>query len=111
MKVLFVGGGNMASALIGGLTQRGWAGSDCSVVEIDEAARRRLSERFGARVLERLPTDFDAQDAVVLAVKHTAFRTQPERVAGLLAEGGVLVDVKRVFDAATLPSSIVYWSL
>jgi pyrroline-5-carboxylate reductase len=84
MKVLFVGGGNMASALIGGLTQRGWAGSDCSVVEIDEAARRRLSERFGARVLERLPTDFDAQDAVVLAVKPQQLRAIAQAIAPLV---------------------------
>jgi len=84
MKVLFVGGGNMASALIGGLTQRGWAGSDCTVVEIDEAARRRLSEGFGTRVLERLPANLADQDAIVLAVKPQQLRGIAQAIAPMV---------------------------
>ncbi len=85
MKVLFVGGGNMANALIGGLTQRGWSGADCTVVEIDEAARRRLSDAFGVRALDRLPTTLAGQDVVLLAVKPQLLRPVAQSLAPLIA--------------------------
>ncbi len=81
MKVLFVGGGNMANALIGGLTQRGWSGDDFTVVEIDAAARHKLSESYGVRALERLPAALDEQDAVVLAVKPQQLRPIAQSIA------------------------------
>jgi UDP-N-acetyl-D-galactosamine dehydrogenase len=82
----------------------------CVVSAVDPIVDEAMAALAFGRAL--VPMDgLSGLDAVVLAVKHTAFRTQPERVSGLLAEGGVLVDVKRVFDTATLPSSIVYWSL
>src|SRR5262245_41735185 len=52
MKVTFIGGGNMASAIIGGLLAAENAvvsPSDIRVVEIDSAARERLGARFGVR--------------------------------------------------------------
>ncbi|MCC7549787.1 MAG: pyrroline-5-carboxylate reductase [Burkholderiales bacterium] len=85
MKVLFVGGGNMANALIGGLTRRGWSGADCTVVEIDEGARRRLFDAFGVRALERLPATLDDQAAVVLAVKPQQLRPVAQVLAPMIA--------------------------
>ncbi len=90
MKVLFVGGGNMANALIGGLTQRGWSGADCTVVEIDEAARRRLSDACGVRTLERLPSTLDGQDAVLVAVKPQQLRPVAQALAPLLGARPVI---------------------
>ena len=43
MTTLFIGGGNMASALIGGLIARGRAASSLAVVEPVEAQRDRLA--------------------------------------------------------------------
>lgn len=50
-------------------------------------------------------------DAVVLAVKHSAFRAALGELCGHLVEGGVLVDVKRIVDPSSIPSGILYWSL
>ena len=43
MKITFLGGGNMATALIGGLLERGFAAADLQVVELGEAARGALA--------------------------------------------------------------------
>jgi pyridoxal phosphate enzyme (YggS family) len=43
MKITFLGGGNMASALIGGMIERGFAAGDIQVVELGEAARAALA--------------------------------------------------------------------
>ena len=82
----------------------------CEVLAIDPI----VDEAMAALAFGRALVPFDGVsdlDAVVLAVKHTAFRSQPSRLVGLLADGGVLLDVKRVLDPAALPSGIHYWSL
>ncbi len=48
-SIIFLGGGNMAGALIGGLLQKGLAAENIAVIEVDAAARERLSAR-GVRV-------------------------------------------------------------
>ena len=59
MKLAFIGGGNMARAIIGGLVAKGARAADIVVVELDAVARlklvsessasRRLSEKPGAQ--------------------------------------------------------------
>src|SRR3569833_3128793 len=46
-KVSFIGGGNMAAAIIGGLIASGTQPTDIEVVEINADARAQLSARFG----------------------------------------------------------------
>lgn len=69
MIVTFVGGGNMAGALIAGLTRKGWAADAIHVVEIDAAARQRLARDLKVHVHEDLKTGVAPSDCVVLAVK------------------------------------------
>ena len=46
MKIAFLGGGNMASALIGGLIAKGIDARSISVIEMSPAARERLGARY-----------------------------------------------------------------
>ena len=51
MKITFLGGGNMASALIGGMIERGFAAGDIQVVELGDEARAALEPlAFGPTV-------------------------------------------------------------
>jgi len=74
MKITFLGGGNMASALIGGLLKQGFAASDIQVVELYEAARARLHADFGVRAMPQLDAAALDCDVLVLAVKPQQMR-------------------------------------
>src|SRR5262249_57228275 len=50
MKIAFLGGGNMATALIGGLIAKGHEASRISVIEMSPAAREELGARYPVRV-------------------------------------------------------------
>lgn len=55
--------------------------------------------------------EFSNLDAVVLAVSHRKYLEIPQKLLNCLRSGGILMDVKSVFDPAKLPASIIYWSL
>lgn len=73
MKIGFLGGGNMAAALIGGLLRQGTAAADIQVVEPGEARRDWLLAEFGVGVEARAAQAL-ACDILVLAVKPQILR-------------------------------------
>lgn len=73
MKISFIGGGNMARALIGGLIAQGWQPGDIGVVELDADKRQQLQAEYGIAVSDQLPSVAMA-DIVVLAVKPQQLR-------------------------------------
>lgn len=73
MKISFIGGGNMARALIGGLLAQGWQAADIGVIELDAAKQQQLRDDFGIQVGDQLPSAAMA-DIVVLAVKPQQLR-------------------------------------
>lgn len=78
MKACFIGAGNMASALIGGLVAGGARAADLSAVDIDPAQRERLAARHGVATHDRAEPAVAAADCVVLAVK-------PQQLPGVAA--------------------------
>lgn len=52
-----------------------------------------------------------ALDALVLAVPHREFLSDPSKLFARLKPQGVLIDVKSVIDPASVPSGMTYWSL
>lgn len=51
-------------------------------------------------------------DGLVLAVSHSAYLSMgQERLQGLIAQGGVLVDVKSVLEPRACRADLTYWSL
>ncbi|GMV45674.1 MAG: pyrroline-5-carboxylate reductase [Pseudomonadota bacterium] len=71
--IAFIGGGNMASALIGGLRRGGHAAGDIVVVEPFEAQRDKLMRDFGVAALPAADARLAAAGMVVWAVKPQSF--------------------------------------
>lgn len=73
MKIAFIGGGNMARAIISGLLAKGCPPADVTVVEMDRDRRIALNEDFGINVAGELPAAARA-DVIVLAIKPQQLR-------------------------------------
>jgi len=74
MKISFIGGGNMATAFIGGLLRQGFTAGDMHVVEPFEAGRDKLIREFGVAVSAAPDAKLAGSDVIVLAVKPQQMR-------------------------------------
>ena len=75
-SICFIGGGNMATALIAGLIARGQAPGSLSVVEVHAPARERLAREHGVAVYPQPTPEALAAEVLLLAVK-------PQQLAGV----------------------------
>lgn len=101
MNICFVGGGNMATALIGGLLQRDFAAAQLRVVEISAENRARLHGEFGVLATANLAEGVAGSDTIVLAVKPQQLREVALQLAPLLS-GQLLVSIAAGIRAADL---------
>ena len=72
--IAFIGGGNMASAIIGGLLKRGLPASQIQVVEPFAEQRATLTKQFGVVVSEAPEASLGHASLVVWAVKPQTFK-------------------------------------
>jgi pyrroline-5-carboxylate reductase len=91
MNITFIGGGNMARALIGGLIARGVASNALAVVEVDAEARATVAARFGIATFPQVEAAAVANaDVIVIAVKPQNVRIVARELATMLKRQVVL---------------------
>ena len=102
MKLAFIGGGNMAQALMVGLKNQQFIMADITVVELDADKRMALQTNLGIITTAQL-ADIIACDVIVLAVKPQQLRALATSLAPFLsnqlvisiAAGIRLIDLSR----------------
>jgi pyrroline-5-carboxylate reductase len=81
----FIGGGNMASAIIGGLIKQGTPANRILVVEPFEEARQRLQSQFGVRVQAAADATLAEAGLVIWAVKPQTFKEAAQQTSDFCA--------------------------
>jgi pyrroline-5-carboxylate reductase len=90
-SIAFIGGGNMARSLIGGLLARGGDAGAIAVAEPHGPTRERLAADFGVQVFEHGTDAVGGADMLVLAVKPQVMRPVCKALAPALVGRTVLV--------------------
>lgn len=88
--IAFLGGGNMARSLIGGLIANGTPAASIRVADPEASQREALANQFGVVTSADNATAADQADAVVLAVKPPLVKTVAEALGEQLRRQGTL---------------------
>jgi pyrroline-5-carboxylate reductase len=85
MKLAFIGGGNMAKALIAGLEAQQFTMTDITVVELDKTKHEALQKEHGVAVSDTVQ-DLTSSDVIVLAVKPQQLPEVSKNLTPILSE-------------------------
>ncbi|MFV1972432.1 MAG: pyrroline-5-carboxylate reductase [Thiohalobacterales bacterium] len=90
-RLAFIGGGNMAGSLIGGLIADGWNPGSIRVADPDPQQTDRLVQRFAVTTTQDNRSALEQADAVVLAVKPQVMKAVVDELVEVIAAQQPLV--------------------
>lgn len=85
LPIVFIGGGNMATALITGLRKQGVSAASIHVVEPLETARQHLHDSLGVHAVATADHSLSGAQLVVWAIKPQLFKAVAEPLQALFA--------------------------
>lgn len=105
--VAFVGGGNMAAAMIGGLIQKGQNPKDIIVVEPSDERAHYLQEAFHVITTKQSREAVTQADVIVLAVKPQVIEIVAKEIQeNQLTQGKVFISIAAGTTVKTLESHL-----
>lgn len=93
MLIAFIGGGNMATALIGGLVNPPRAHISIRVSDPDAAARERLESTFRIETCDDTARVIEGADVILLAVKPQIMPDVLSTMAGRVRPGQLILSI------------------
>ncbi len=106
-KIGFIGGGNMATAIINGLIAGGVSPSNIMVSDPNDASRDFFNQQ-GMRTTTDSAELIDFAEVIVLAIKPQLFANVLPEFAGLFKEGKLVVSIAAGISVATIEELIQY---
>ncbi|GBD97298.1 pyrroline-5-carboxylate reductase [bacterium BMS3Abin06] len=104
MKIGFIGGGNMAEAMIKGMTSRGM--KDILVSEPRNERRQYLQENFGIETTESNKEAASSCDIIILAVKPQNMDSALDEISEVITEDKTVVSIAAGITLAYLASKL-----
>ncbi len=101
-KIAFIGGGNMASCIIGGMLANGFEAAQISVGNPGQEKRDSLQQRYGIATSADNHSAVAGAEIVVLAVKPQVMGTVAEDLARSIAADALIVSVAAGIQLADL---------
>ena len=102
MKLTFIGGGNMAAALVAGLAGQMTPGENIHVVDPNPAQLERLADSFGVSTAAAIDEKVAASDVIVLAVKPQQMRAVAAALAPQLGKSPLVLSIAAGIRSADL---------
>ena len=102
LTIAFIGGGNMAEALIAGLRRAGHAGGHIIVAEPLQSRRDELADKYGIRAIADNQAAASEADILVLAVKPQHMQSVLEGLAGHEKPGATVISIAAGVSMAAL---------
>ena len=111
-QIGFIGGGNMAGSLIGGLVSNGYPAEKITVLDLDAEKLAYLSKTFGINSTQDSGSLVASADVLVLAVKPQHMQSVAEEVSSAIKQkapvvvsiaAGIRVDALERWLGAKLP--------
>lgn len=102
MKISFIGGGNMASALIAGLAGKLTRGELIHVVDPNADALGKLKVQYGVNTSAAIGPELAASDVIVLAVKPQQMRDVAAALKPHLGAGPLILSIAAGIRSADL---------
>lgn len=102
--IAFIGGGNMATSLIGGLLARDWPAGSITAADPSADARRHLSSTYGIRAVEDNSEAAAGADVVVLAVKPQVIGDVARGLADAAGPGALVISIAAGVPVSALSS-------
>ena len=92
-SIVFIGGGNMASCIVGGMIYEGFQQQEILVSVPSDESKARLTEAYGVSVVSDNLAAVAEADVVILAVKPQIMRNVVLDLAAALPKDAVVVSV------------------